>query len=52
MFWVGTSRQASGWDDETAVAFYAAMRTFVNFPAFSELKRSDRRPLDLPLFGE
>ena len=39
-------------DDETAVRFYDALRTFVDFPAFSELKRTDRRPLDLPLFGE
>ena len=36
-------------DDETALAFYDAMRTFVDFPAFSELKRSEREPLDLPL---
>lgn len=39
-------------DDDTAVAFYDALRTFVDFPAFSELKRSDRQPLDLPLFSE
>jgi hypothetical protein len=38
-------------DDETAVKFYDALRTFVDFPAFSELKRSDRSPLALPLFG-
>lgn len=37
-------------DDETAVAFYDAMRTFVNFPAFSELKRTKRAPLELPIF--
>ena len=36
-------------NDETALAFYDAMRTFVDFPAFSELKRSEREPLDLPL---
>lgn len=36
-------------DDETAVKFYDALRTFVDFPAFSELKRTDRAPLDLPL---
>jgi 2-hydroxychromene-2-carboxylate isomerase len=38
-------------DDETAVAFYDALRVFVDFPAFSELKRTDRAALDLPLFG-
>lgn len=37
-------------DDERAVAFYDALRTFVDFPEFSELKRTDRAPLDLPLF--
>lgn len=36
-------------DDKAAVAFYDALRTFVDFPAFSELKRSSRAPLDLPL---
>lgn len=36
-------------DDETAVKFYDALRTFVDFPAFSELKRTLRAPLDLPL---
>jgi hypothetical protein len=36
-------------DDETAVAFYDALRTFVDFPQFSELKRSNRAGLDLPL---
>jgi 2-hydroxychromene-2-carboxylate isomerase len=36
-------------DDETAVAFYDAMRTLVDVKAFSELKRTDRAPLDLPL---
>ncbi len=36
-------------DDETAVRFYDALRTFVDFPAFSELKRTNRAPLDLPL---
>ncbi|MGE3622068.1 MAG: hypothetical protein AB7L84_16565 [Acidimicrobiia bacterium] len=39
-------------DDETALAFYDALRTFVDFPAFSELKRTDRAPLDLPLFAD
>lgn len=36
-------------DDEDAVRFYDALRVFVDFPAFSELKRSARQPLDLPL---
>lgn len=36
-------------DDEQAVAFYDALRTFADFEGFSELKRSDRPPLDLPL---
>jgi hypothetical protein len=39
-------------DDEKALAFYDALRTFADFPAFSELKRSNRAPLDLPLFAE
>lgn len=39
-------------DDETAVAFYDALRTFADYPGFSELKRTHRAPLDLPLFGE
>ena len=39
-------------DDEQAVAFYRALRTFVDFPGFSELKRSDRATVDLPLFAE
>ncbi len=38
-------------DDEMAVAFYDALRTFADFTGFSELKRSDRAPLDLPLFA-
>ena len=38
-------------DDDTAVAFYDALRVFADFPAFSELKRSSRAPLDLPLFA-
>ena len=38
-------------DDETAVAFYDALRTFANFREFSELKRSNRAQLDLPLFA-
>lgn len=36
-------------DDETAVRFYDALRTFADFPEFSELKRSIRAALDLPL---
>ena len=39
-------------DDETAVAFYDALRVFADFTGFSELKRSDRAPLDLPLFRD
>jgi hypothetical protein len=39
-------------DDATALAFYDAMRVFVDHPGFSELKRTHRAPLDLPLFGE
>ena len=37
-------------DDERAVEMYDALRTFADFDGFSELKRSDRPPLDLPLF--
>lgn len=37
-------------DDDTAVAFYEALRVFADFKGFSELKRTDRAPLDLPLF--
>lgn len=36
-------------DDETSVAFYDALRTFADFRGFSELKRTDRADLDLPL---
>ncbi len=39
-------------DDETALRFYDAMRVFVDHPGFSELKRTHRAPLDLPLFAE
>ncbi|QXC60905.1 hypothetical protein KSP35_21735 [Aquihabitans sp. G128] len=39
-------------DDETAVAFYDALRTFADFPGFSELKRTNRANLDLPLFAQ
>ena len=38
-------------DDETAVALYDALRTFADYPGFSELKRTARPPLDLPLLG-
>lgn len=38
-------------DDETAVRFYDALRTFADFRGFSELKRTDRAPLDLPLLA-
>lgn len=37
--------------DEQAVAFYDALRTFADFKGFSELKRTDRAPLDLPLLA-
>jgi 2-hydroxychromene-2-carboxylate isomerase len=39
-------------DDETSLAFYDALRVIADFPAFSELKRSTRSALDLPLFAE
>lgn len=38
-------------DDDTAVGFYDAVRTLVHIRAFSELKRTDREPLDLPLLA-
>jgi 2-hydroxychromene-2-carboxylate isomerase len=38
-------------DDETAVAFWDALRTFADFRGFSELKRTDRARLDLPLLA-
>ncbi|HUR52275.1 MAG TPA: hypothetical protein VMZ11_09140 [Mycobacteriales bacterium] len=38
-------------DDEQAVAFYDALRTFADFEGFSELKRTRRPPLDLPLLA-
>ena len=38
-------------DDEQALAFYDALRTFVDFEGFSELKRTARPPLDLPLLA-
>jgi hypothetical protein len=39
-------------DDDTAVAFYDALRTIVDIRAFSEIKRTDRAPLELPLLAE
>lgn len=38
-------------DDDTSVRFYEALRTFADFTDFSELKRTDRAQLDLPLFA-
>lgn len=38
--------------DEQAVELYRALRTLADFPAFSELKRTKRPPLDLPLLAE
>jgi 2-hydroxychromene-2-carboxylate isomerase len=38
-------------DDETTVALYDALRTLTDYPSFSELKRSKRPPLNLPLFN-
>jgi hypothetical protein len=32
------------------VELYDALRTFADFDGFSELKRTERPPLDLPLF--
>lgn len=39
-------------DDELAVQFYDALRVFADFPAFSELKRTKRAPLELPLLQD
>jgi hypothetical protein len=39
-------------DDEEAGASYDALRTLVDFPASSELERSSRAPLDLPLLRQ
>jgi len=36
-------------DDDTALAFFDALQVVVAVPSFSELKRSNRAPLDLPL---
>jgi hypothetical protein len=38
-------------DDDRALAFYDALRTFADFEGFSELKRTQRPPLDLPLLA-
>jgi 2-hydroxychromene-2-carboxylate isomerase len=38
-------------DDETSLRLYDAMVVLGDFPGFSEIKRSARAPLDLPLFG-
>lgn len=38
-------------EDDQAVQLYEALRTFADFEGFSELKRSERPPLDLPLFN-
>lgn len=38
-------------DDETSLRFYDALRTFADFRGFSELKRTDRLPVDLPLLA-
>jgi len=37
--------------DATAVALYDALRTFADYPGFSELKRTHRAPLELPLLA-
>ena len=37
-------------DDETTLALYDALRTFADYPGFSELKRGNRPAIDLPLF--
>jgi len=38
-------------DDETSLALFDAMQVFGSFTGFSELKRSSRAPLDLPIFA-
>jgi len=37
-------------DDETSLKLYDVVSTLADLPGFSELKRSARAPLDLPLF--
>ena len=39
-------------DDDTGLRFYDALRTFADFTEFSELKRTKRAPLDLPLLAD
>jgi hypothetical protein len=39
-------------DDATSIAFYDALRTFADFPGFSELKRTNRAVIDLPLMQQ
>lgn len=39
-------------DGDEAVAIFDALRTLARFPGFSELKRSKRPPLDLPLLAD
>lgn len=38
--------------DDDALRLYDALRTLAELDGFSELKRSDRAPLDLPLFAQ
>jgi len=38
-------------DDDEAVRIYDALRVLVDFPQFSEIKRTKRPPLDLPAFN-
>ncbi len=38
-------------DDDQGLRLYDALRTFADFAGFCELKRSERPPLDLPLFN-
>jgi len=38
-------------DDDTSLAIYDALKVLVELPYFSELKRSARAPLDLPLLS-
>jgi hypothetical protein len=38
-------------DDDTSLAMYDAIRVLVDLPTFSELKRSARAPLDLPILA-
>jgi 2-hydroxychromene-2-carboxylate isomerase len=38
-------------DDETTLALYDALRTLTDYPSFSEVKRTKRPPIKLPLFN-